>query len=994
MSLLGFIAFILALIAWRRTRRRDDLAERVERLERELATLREQLSAAGVAAPAVAAPLVVASATATPLAVDAPELLAEAEPAAAAADDAARPTLEDLLAPAAAPPPAAPAAPAAWQSIDWERLFGVRAAAVLGGIALALAGLLFFKYSIEHGLIPPWLRVVLGTLVGIGCIGGGEWTLRRRYAVTADALAGGGLVILYAAFWAASVRYDLVPIGVGFGLMIAVTATGCALAARHRALVTALIGLIGGFATPLLLSTGSDRPLGLFGYVLLLDTALLVLAQRGRWPWLAALSFAATLFYQALWIGTRMGPDRLALGLVILGVFALLFAVASRLAPTEQRRGWWWTAAAAVLAPFAFALYFAVDADFGPSLNPVAALLVLLSFAAAWLAREQDQPGLAVGAAAASLGVFAVWVAVRVDGDGIQPWQLTLWCVALAAAFHLFVELEGTEDIPPGSPSPQAGGADVRGPMPAAVLAAGGGFVLTIAASQAAQSLAPWLVGWTLLAALLIRHAGRPGRAPLHLVAALGVGFALCVLRNAHDGEAWFPSLTVYLPLTILAAGAFQAVALTRVEAAAQRFAEHAAALLPVVLLLYLEGDPQAPAVPFLLGTLILGLLAAFAGTRLGLGVWLCVAVAVTALAHDTWSRALLLGDDPAALAGRALLLQAVAVLAFTAWPFLVARRYPLDRLAWPAAALAAPAWFLSLRRLFELCFGDGAIGALPVALGVVAVLALRQARALGPREEPLRTEVLAWFGAVALSFVTLASPLQLAREWITIGWALEGVAVLWLWRRLDHPGLKYFGLALLLAVAVRLIANPAVLDYYPRPAWRVVNWLLYTYLVPAAALLGASSILAELELPRLRDWERVGYARGRAWGAIATGLGGLAVIFVWINLAIADWFSAGPSLVVSFERLPARDLTTSIAWAVYALVLLVLGVLRRSIGLRWASLGLLLVTIAKVFLHDLGELRDLYRVASLLGLAISLILVSLAYQRFVFGPDEAEQRS
>ena len=74
-----------------------------------------------------------------------------------------------------------------------------------------------------------------------------------------------------------------------------------------------------------------------------------------------------------------------------------------------------------------------------------------------------------------------------------------------------------------------------------------------------------------------------------------------------------------------------------------------------------------------------------------------------------------------------------------------------------------------------------------------------------------------------------------------------------------------------------------------------------------------------------------------------------------------------------------------SIAWAAYALALLGIGLWQRSVGLRWASLGLLLVTIGKVFLHDLGELRDLYRVMSLVGLAVSLFLVSLVYQRFVF---------
>jgi uncharacterized membrane protein len=208
---------------------------------------------------------------------------------------------------------------------------------------------------------------------------------------------------------------------------------------------------------------------------------------------------------------------------------------------------------------------------------------------------------------------------------------------------------------------------------------------------------------------------------------------------------------------------------------------------------------------------------------------------------------------------------------------------------------------------------------------------------------------------------------------------------VLVIWTRIDHPGLKYFGVALLLASTLRLVANPAVLGYYPRPEWRLVNWLAYAYLVPAAALAAAGRLLAERERPRLRDWERGPlYAHPYPTGAVACGLSTLVVVFVWINLAIADWYATGPTLTVSFGHMPARDLTMSIAWAIYALVLLALGVMRRSEALRWTSLALLVVTIAKVFLHDLGELRDLYRVASLVGLAVSLFLVSIAYQRFV----------
>jgi len=71
--------------------------------------------------------------------------------------------------------------------------------------------------------------------------------------------------------------------------------------------------------------------------------------------------------------------------------------------------------------------------------------------------------------------------------------------------------------------------------------------------------------------------------------------------------------------------------------------------------------------------------------------------------------------------------------------------------------------------------------------------------------------------------------------------------------------------------------------------------------------------------------------------------------------------------------------------WAVFALVLLGLGMAGGSVAFRWLSLSFLVLTIGKVFLYDLGQLQDLYRVASLVGLALSLLLVSLLYQKFVF---------
>jgi uncharacterized membrane protein len=478
------------------------------------------------------------------------------------------------------------------------------------------------------------------------------------------------------------------------------------------------------------------------------------------------------------------------------------------------------------------------------------------------------------------------------------------------------------------------------------------------------------------------------------LAAAAGIGLLLSILHLSHHGSPLFPARPVFLALLVGASLALHAAALLRRQPEVRRFADRAAGLLPVLLLLGLALAPftmsLAP-LPALGGTLVLGVLGMTAATRLGKGAYGAAAVGATLLVHLGWvmGRAGLRDDRSEILT--AFLVEAAAVVVFTAWPFLAVRRFSADRLVWYAAALAGPLWFSSLRQLFTWSFGDAFIGALPVALGALSLAAVDRARRAWPPQDPIRRSALVWFSAVALCFVAVAIPLQLEKEWITIGWALEGLAVIALWKRLDHPGLKYFGLALLGATTVRLVGNPALLGYYPRSTVRIVNWMLYTYMVPAAAMLGSAALLKPHEPARARKWEHDLYARGHAVGAIGSGLAAIAVIFVWINLAIADWFATGTVLTLSFGDQPAQRLTVSIAWAIYALTLLGFGMARDSLGLRWLSLCFLLVTIGKVFLYDLGALQDLYRVASLVGLAVSLILVSLLYQRFVFRRSGAE---
>lgn len=86
-----------------------------------------------------------------------------------------------------------------------------------------------------------------------------------------------------------------------------------------------------------------------------------------------------------------------------------------------------------------------------------------------------------------------------------------------------------------------------------------------------------------------------------------------------------------------------------------------------------------------------------------------------------------------------------------------------------------------------------------------------------------------------------------------------------------------------------------------------------------------------------------------------------------------------------------ARDMSYSIAWALFALLLLVIGIRKRLARVRYASLGLLGVTLLKLFLHDLSELDQLYRIAAFIVVAVIAILASFLYQRFLTPVKENE---
>jgi len=327
----------------------------------------------------------------------------------------------------------------------------------------------------------------------------------------------------------------------------------------------------------------------------------------------------------------------------------------------------------------------------------------------------------------------------------------------------------------------------------------------------------------------------------------------------------------------------------------------------------------------------------------------------------------------------RLLVLSFAMYAVFITYPIVLGRRGRGERDPYLAAVLASAMFFFAARAALVAGQYGWMVGALPVVEGTVMALLLRQLlRIEAPGERDLGR--LALIAGTALAFVTVAIPLQLHRQWITIGWALEGAALAWLFRRIPHRGLLYSALALFGAVFVRLALNPEILVYEPRGALRIVNWYLYAYLICAAAFLFAAWVL-----------------RGSDEGIDGIGLrpsqvlpaGAVVLLFLLLNIEIADYYATGPSIMFRFGVTVSQDLTYTIGWLAFGMALLAACIYLHNRFGRVAALTLIALTTCKCFLYDLGSLGGLYRVASLVGLAMSLALVALALQKFVIARPE-----
>jgi uncharacterized membrane protein len=217
-------------------------------------------------------------------------------------------------------------------AFNFEELFGRRLPIWAGGITLAIAGVFIVQYAIDIGLFgrvfTPAVQAIIGTIFGLGLIGGGEWAHRRQDKVedvrVPQALSGAGISTLYAAVLVAANVYGLLPAGAAFVAMALITAGALALSLRHG-IASAILGLAGGLAAPALTVGLSANVPMLSVYLALTIAGMVWVSRMQRWAWLGIAAMTGGAMWSALLI--LLGDLTGGFSVVALGGFVLLLAL-------------------------------------------------------------------------------------------------------------------------------------------------------------------------------------------------------------------------------------------------------------------------------------------------------------------------------------------------------------------------------------------------------------------------------------------------------------------------------------------------------------------------------------------------------------------------------------------------------------------------------------------------------------------------------------------
>lgn len=324
----------------------------------------------------------------------------------------------------------------------WGRWLGY-----IGIFALIIGVSFFLKYAFENNWIGETGRVVLGIVSGIALLAIGQF-LRKKYFRYSDILMGGGIAVLYLSIFAARSFYALIPSPTAFALMALVTLLACILSVVDNSVGLVIIGVLGGFLTPYLVSTGENRFYALFTYILVLDLGILGIAMFRKWNRLNYLGFIGTVIMFLGWAEKFYTPDQLSQTLIFATVFFILYlftAIVHHLIRREKVSTSDLVLTSINSAVYSWAVYVLLEPKYEFITGYVALLLALLYILVSYLAKKTNPDDKVLELYLIGIAVVFLTVAVPLQLD--VHWITLAWLTEAIVIYYLSFTLIKREKL-------------------------------------------------------------------------------------------------------------------------------------------------------------------------------------------------------------------------------------------------------------------------------------------------------------------------------------------------------------------------------------------------------------------------------------------------------------------------------------------------------------------------------------------------------------------
>ena len=208
--------------------------------------------------------------------------------------------------------------------IDFEKFIGENIISKIGIVITVIGVGIGTKYAIDNNLISPLTRILLGYLLGIIFF---VFAIRIRYKYEnfSSVILSGAMAIFYLITFAAYNFFALIPQLAAFGLLVLLTAVTVGAALRYNRQWIALLGLVGAYAIPFLLSDGSGRVHIMFTYMALLNIGILAVALKKYWTLLYYAAFGISWIIFLSWFAFKFDNQSFGIAILFSSVFFFIF---------------------------------------------------------------------------------------------------------------------------------------------------------------------------------------------------------------------------------------------------------------------------------------------------------------------------------------------------------------------------------------------------------------------------------------------------------------------------------------------------------------------------------------------------------------------------------------------------------------------------------------------------------------------------------------------